>query len=94
MKHLKTWITENIRPELQQPKNAAGLFLVIVAFILAMSVIINNHQTETPLIITAAAYITGMILLFIPDHRNQDHTGTDEQTKPEKTVRNVNYEQR
>ena len=81
MKHLKTWITENIRPELKQPKNAAGLALVIVSFFLAMSVIVNDHPTETPLIIAAAAYISGMILILIPGHRNQDHTGTDEQMK-------------
>ena len=98
MKHLKTWITENIRPELQQPKNAAGLVLVIVSFLLFFAVLSENIQSPAPIIIAAAAYVAGMILMFIPDHRNQDHTGTDEtneaRAKPEKTVRNVNYEQR
>lgn len=87
MKHLKTWITENIRPELQQPKNAAGLVLVIVSFLLFFAVLSENIQSPAPIIIAAAAYVAGMILMFIPDHRNQDHTGTDEQTKPERSQR-------
>ena len=75
MNHFKSWITENIRPEARQPKNAAGIILITVAFILAMWDTENN-QSEIFLYIAAVLYVIGMILILIPGRgKNQDDDG-------------------
>ena len=54
------------RPELKQPKNAAGAILVTAALLLFFAAFIRNGNSDAPFIIAAAMYIIGMILIVIP----------------------------
>ena len=68
MNHFKSWITENIRPEVRQPKNAAGFILLTVAFLLAMWVIENN-QSEIFFYIATGLYVISVILILLPGRK-------------------------
>lgn len=66
-----------LRPEMKQPKNAAGMVLVLLSIVTMIAAYIYTLP-EAAVYIAAGFYIAGMVLIVIPgraadpDHDHQE----------------------